>query len=97
MHSQRIPHFFYFVGERLLRTGYLSLNRGEGGQNLIGSELGTLLGVIHTQELLRARSIDRAEQFFTRAIDFGYSNSSEESLAKWGHEANMAAGNSVVR
>ncbi len=80
----------YLASERLLRTGYLSLNRGEGGQNLIGPELGPLLGVIRTQELLLAREIDGAEQFFTRAIDFGYSKSSEESLEKWGHEETLA-------
>ena len=55
------------------RTGYLSLTRGDGGQNLIGSEIRELLGVIRTQELLAARRIDGGEQFFTRANDFGYS------------------------
>lgn len=69
-----------------VRTGYLSLTRGEGGQNLIGSELGGLLGVIRTQELLAARRIDGAEQFFTSAVDFGFSKSAEETLAKWGRE-----------
>jgi LmbE family N-acetylglucosaminyl deacetylase len=76
----------YFARGRALRTGYLSLTRGEGGQNLIGPEQGELLGVIRTQELLAARRIDGAEQFFTRAIDFGYSKSAEETLAKWGRE-----------
>jgi LmbE family N-acetylglucosaminyl deacetylase len=76
----------YFARGRALRTGYLSLTRGEGGQNLIGSEQGELLGVIRTQELLAARRIDGAEQFFTRAIDFGFSKSAEESLAKWGRD-----------
>ncbi|MCI0602513.1 PIG-L family deacetylase [bacterium] len=71
---------------RLLRTGYLALNRGEGGQNLIGNEQGDLLGVIRTQELLAARQIDQAEQYFTRAIDFGFSKSAEESLSLWGKE-----------
>src|SRR5687767_4565983 len=68
---------------RKVRTGYLSLTRGEGGQNLIGSEQGALLGVIRTQELLAARRIDGAEQFFTNAVDFGYSKSAEEALTKW--------------
>ncbi|MGD1007517.1 MAG: LmbE family protein, partial [Ignavibacteriaceae bacterium] len=62
----------YFAKGKLLRTGYLSLTRGDGGQNLIGSEQGDLLGVARTQELLAARRIDGAEQFFTRAIDFGF-------------------------
>ena len=73
----------YLANERLCRTGYLSLTRGEGGQNLIGAEKGAALGVIRTQELLAARRIDGAEQFFTRAIDFGFSKTAEETLAKW--------------
>ena len=71
---------------KLLRTGYLSLTRGDGGQNLIGDEQGDLLGVLRTQELLQARNIDGAEQFFTRAIDFGYSLTAEETFEKWGKE-----------
>ncbi len=73
----------YFSSGRLLRTGYLSITRGDGGQNLIGSEQDEILGVIRTQELLAARRIDGAEQFFTRAIDFGYSKSPEETLEIW--------------
>ncbi len=76
----------YLANERLVRTGYLSLTRGDGGQNLIGSEKGAILGVIRTEELLAARAIDGAEQFFSRAIDFGYSKSSEETIAIWGRE-----------
>ena len=72
--------------DRHLRTGYLAITRGEGGQNLIGPEQGAALGVIRTQELLGARRIDGAEQFFTRAIDFGYSKSTDETLAFWGRE-----------
>ncbi len=71
---------------KLLRTGYLSLTRGDGGQNLIGNEQGDLLGVLRSQELLQARNIDGAEQFFTRAIDFGYSKTPDETLEKWGTE-----------
>ena len=71
---------------RLVRAGYLSLTRGDGGQNLIGPEQGPLLGLIRTQELLAARNVDRAQQFFTRAIDFGYTKSSEETLRFWGHD-----------
>jgi LmbE family N-acetylglucosaminyl deacetylase len=76
----------YCAQGRKLRTGYLSLTRGEGGQNLIGSEQGDLLGVIRTQELLAARRVDGAEQFFSRAIDFGFSKTADETLAKWGRQ-----------
>ena len=76
----------YYARGRHMRTGYLSLTRGEGGQNLIGPEQGDLLGLIRSHELLAARQIDGAEQFFTRAIDFGYSKTPEETLAKWGRE-----------
>ena len=80
----------WFANDRLVRTGYLSLTRGDGGQNLIGNEQGALLGIIRTQELLAARRIDHAEQLFTRAIDFGYSKSPEETLTIWGREAVLA-------
>lgn len=76
----------YFARGRHLRTGYLSLTRGEGGQNFIGPEQGAALGVIRTQELLAARRIDGAEQFFSRAIDFGFSKSADETMTKWGRE-----------
>jgi LmbE family N-acetylglucosaminyl deacetylase len=76
----------YFARGRHMRTAYLSATRGEGGQNLIGPEQGDLLGVIRTQELLAARHIDGAEQFFTRAIDFGFSKSAAEALEKWGEQ-----------
>ena len=64
----------------------MSLTRGDGGQNLIGNEQGIDLGLVRTQELLAARRIDGAEQFFTRAYDFGFSKSPTEALAKWGHD-----------
>ncbi len=76
----------YFSKEKLYRTGYLSLTRGDGGQNLIGNEQGIELGLIRTQELLAARRIDGAEQFFTRAYDFGFSKSTEEALKTWNKE-----------
>lgn len=76
----------YLARGRKVRTGYLSLTRGEGGQNLIGAEQGDALGVIRTQELLAARRIDGAEQFFTRAIDFGFTKTPEETFNKWGHD-----------
>lgn len=65
------------------RTGYLSMTRGDGGQNLIGPELRELLGVLRTQELLAARRVDGGEQMFTRAIDFGYSKNPKETLEIW--------------
>jgi LmbE family N-acetylglucosaminyl deacetylase len=64
-------------------AGYLSLNRGEGGQNLIGPELGEALGLLRTEELLAARRLDGARQYFTRAYDFGYSKSLEETWHHW--------------
>jgi LmbE family N-acetylglucosaminyl deacetylase len=64
-------------------TGYLSLNRGEGGQNLIGSELGEALGLIRTEELLAARRLDGARQYFSRAYDFGYSKTLDETWQHW--------------
>ncbi|MBT8205280.1 MAG: PIG-L family deacetylase, partial [Eudoraea sp.] len=65
------------------RTGYLSITRGDGGQNLIGTELRELLGVLRTQELLAARRVDGGVQFFTRANDFGYSKHPNETLRIW--------------
>ena len=65
------------------RTGYLSLTRGDGGQNLIGPELREQLGAIRTQELLEARKIDGGEQFFSRANDFGFSKNPDETLQIW--------------
>jgi len=76
----------YFSKDRLYRTGYLSLTRGDGGQNLIGEEQGIELGLIRTQELLAARRIDGAEQFFSRAYDFGYSKTPQETFTKWDRE-----------
>ena len=76
----------YFSKDKLYRTGYLSLTRGDGGQNLIGDEQGIALGLIRTQELLAARRIDGAEQFFTRAYDFGFSKTPQETFVKWDKE-----------
>ena len=76
----------YLAKEKLYRTGYLSLTRGDGGQNLIGDEQGIELGLIRTQELLAARRIDGAEQYFTRAYDFGFSKTTEEALRLWDKE-----------
>ena len=73
----------YFAKERLWRTAYLSLTRGDGGQNLIGDEQGAELGMIRTEELLAARKVDGAEQYFTRAYEFGFSKSAAEALRIW--------------
>jgi LmbE family N-acetylglucosaminyl deacetylase len=80
----------YLGNERLYRTGYLSMTRGDGGQNLLGDEKGELLGVIRTQELLAARRTDGSEQFFTRALDFGFSKGPDETLKIWGHDVALA-------
>lgn len=80
----------WLANERLYRTGYLSVTRGDGGQNLIGEEKGPLLGIVRTQELLSARRIDNAEQFFTRAVDFGYSKTAEETLSVWNRDEVLA-------
>src|SRR5688572_30583029 len=76
----------YLAGERLAETAYLSMTRGDGGQNLIGSEIRDQLGLIRTQELVAARRIDGGQQFFTRAIDFGFSKSSDETFKIWNKE-----------
>lgn len=76
----------YLTKEKKYDVGYLSLTRGDGGQNLIGNEQGEALGIIRTQELLAARRLDGGIQFFTRAYDFGYSKTPEETFKKWGKE-----------
>ena len=73
----------YLARGRHVRTAYLSLTRGEGGQNLIGPEQGDELGIIRTEELLAEHRIDGSEQYFTRAIDFGFSKTADETLKKW--------------
>ena len=80
----------YWANGALYDAAYLSLTRGDGGQNLIGSELRDQLGVIRTQELLAARRIDHGRQFFTRANDFGFSKSAEETLRIWDREKILA-------
>jgi LmbE family N-acetylglucosaminyl deacetylase len=83
--------------EKLVDAGYLSMTRGDGGQNLIGTESGELIGVLRTQELLAARRLDGAKQFFSRAVDFGYSKGPEETLRIWGKEQVLADTVRVVR
>lgn len=73
----------WLAQEKKYRTGYLSLTRGDGGQNLIGTEQGIALGLIRTQELLAARNIDKGEQFFSSAYDFGFSKTAAETFNFW--------------
>lgn len=80
----------WLANDRRVRTVYLSMTRGDGGQNLIGAETGVQLGVIRTQELLSARRIDGAEQRFTSALDFGFSKTTDEALAIWEKERVLA-------
>lgn len=87
----------YLAQARGYRTGYLALTRGDGGQNLIGPELREKLGAIRTQELLAARGVDGGEQFFTRAVDFGYSKHPDETLSIWDRDAVLSDVVRVVR
>ncbi len=73
----------YLTKHKQVRTGYLSITRGDGGQNLLGAEKGKVLGVLRTEELLSARHIDGGLQYFTRANDFGYSKTTHETLQIW--------------
>jgi LmbE family N-acetylglucosaminyl deacetylase len=73
----------WLVNDKNIRTAYLSLTRGDGGQNILGSEQGEALGLIRTHELMEARKLDGAEQFFSRAIDFGFSKTNEETFKHW--------------
>ena len=76
----------YLARHENARTAYLSLTRGDGGQNIIGTELGESLGVLRTEELLQARRIDGAEQYFTRAYDFGFTKTLAEARKTWDEE-----------
>ncbi len=80
----------FLANDQKARTAYLSLTRGDGGQNLIGTQLRELLGVIRTQELIEARKIDGGEQFFSRANDFGFSKNPSETLSIWEKEKVLA-------
>ncbi len=82
---------------RHVETAYLSLTRGDGGQNLIGNELGELLGVVRTQELMSARRIDGGRQYFTRAYDFGFSKTADETFKHWPHDSVLGDVVRVVR
>ncbi len=87
----------WLVSEKKLRAAYLSMTRGEGGQNLLGPERAPLLGVIRTEELLAARRIDGAEQFFGRVRDFGFSKTPEETLRVWGKDTALSDAVWVIR
>jgi LmbE family N-acetylglucosaminyl deacetylase len=87
----------YMAKDRLYRTGYLSMTRGDGGQNLIGDEQGVELGLIRTQEMLAARRVDGAEQFFSRAFDFGFSKSTDEALKTWDEQKVLSDAVWVIR
>ena len=87
----------YLAKEKMYRTAYLSLTRGDGGQNLIGPEQGIELGMIRTKELLSAREIDGAEQYFTSAYEFGFSKSMDEALQVWDRQKVLADAVWVIR
>lgn len=87
----------WLAQEKKYRTGYLSLTRGDGGQNLIGTEQGIELGLIRTQELLAARKIDKGEQFFSSAYDFGFSKTPEETFAFWDKQRVLAEAVWLIR
>lgn len=87
----------WLANQRHVRAAYLSMTRGGGGQNLIGSEQGELLDAIRTEELLAARRLDGAEQRFTNVRDFGYSKSADETLGIWGKEAALSDVVRVIR
>lgn len=80
----------YLANERHIRTAYMSLTRGDGGQNLIGNEKGPLLGMVRTQELIAARKIDHGTQYFSRAYDFGYSKNPQETFQFWNKDSVLA-------
>ncbi len=87
----------FFARGRHYRSAYLSINRGDGGQNVLGPEFGPELGVIRTEELLAARRLDGGEQFFTRAMDFGYSKDYRETLRIWDHQQVLSDVVRVIR
>src|SRR5579863_5742912 len=87
----------YFARGKDYRTAYLSLTRGDGGQNVLGPDFGEKLGVARTQELLAARRIDGARQFFTRAVDFGFSKDYRETLRIWDHQGVLSDMVRVIR
>ncbi|MGO8763678.1 MAG: PIG-L family deacetylase [Limisphaerales bacterium] len=87
----------YLAQGRRYRTAYLSLNRGDGGQNVLGPQFGDVLGVIRTEELLAARHVDGGRQFFTRAVDFGFSKDYRETLRIWDQQEVLADTVRIIR
>jgi LmbE family N-acetylglucosaminyl deacetylase len=87
----------YMANKKLYNTAYFSLTRGDGGQNMLGSEMKETLGILRTQELLQARKIDGGQQFFSRAIDFGFSKSAEEVFTIWDKEKLLSDAVWVIR
>lgn len=87
----------WLAQEKKYRTGYLSLTRGDGGQNLLGIDLGIDLGLIRTEELLAARSIDKGEQFFSSAYDFGFSKTHQETFQFWDHQTALEEAVWIIR
>lgn len=87
----------YLAKARHIETAYLSLTRGDGGQNLIGNELGEGLGMIRTEELLAARRIDGGHQYFTRAFDFGFTKTLDETLGRWPKDSILKDAVAIVR
>lgn len=87
----------YLANDRLAATAYLSMTRGDGGQNLIGPEIRDLLGLIRTQELMAARRIDGGQQFFTRANDFGFSKTAKETFEIWNKQEILSDVVKVIR
>lgn len=91
------PLITWLARGRQVETAYLSLTRGDGGQNLIGNELGEALGAIRTEELLAARRLDGGRQYFARAYDFGFSKSADETYRHWPHDSLLNDVVSVIR
>src|SRR5690348_13045724 len=87
----------YLAKARHIETAYLSLTRGDGGQNLIGNELGPALGMIRTEELLAARRIDGGHQYFSRAYDFGFVKTLDETLNRWPKDSILSDAVAIVR
>src|SRR5690606_25650091 len=87
----------WLANDQHYRTAYLSLTRGDGGQNLLGNEQGINLGLIRTQELLAARGIDKGEQYFSSAYDFGFSKTHQETFAFWNREETLKEAVYIIR
>src|SRR3954463_13130245 len=87
----------YLAKAKHIETAYLSLTRGDGGQNLIGNELGPVLGMIRTEELLAARRLDGGRQYFSRAYDFGFSKTIDETFRHWPRDSILKDVVAVVR